>query len=211
MNKRKRSFLSLSLSLQAFSSLCQQKQKQSNSLTSSRSRQIKRPVISSLFFILLYGEGPHQQKPGSRVLILVGVESRYAKKNSTARNSKPPISHKATIAKRSKHNSHARHGGTRRGTREHFNSAWNLPSVFQAFSRTMKNPGELGKSKLSGVAFLISRRIWEPVYSGLPCARLRPAWAGSPQCGPPRPKPQAWSLPRPCWRRLLARNIIPGR
>jgi len=91
MNKRKRSFLSLSLSLQAFSYLCQQKQKQTNSLTSSRSRQIKRPVTSSLFFILLYGEGPHQQRPGSRVLILVGVESRYAKKNSTARNS-PPLS-----------------------------------------------------------------------------------------------------------------------
>ena len=149
--------------------------------------------------------------PEAGFLFLLALNPDMQKKNSTARNSKPPISHKATIAKRSKHNSHARHGGTRRGTREHFNSAWNLPSVFQAFSRTMQNPGELGKTKLSGVAFLISRRIWEPFCSGLPCARLRPAWAGSPQCGPPRPMPQAWSLPRPCWRRLLARNIIPAR
>jgi hypothetical protein len=163
-----------------------------------------------LFYPALW-RGANQQRPRSRVLILARIESRYTKKNSTARNSKPPISPKATIAKRSKHNSHARHGGTRRGTREHFNFAWNLPSVFQAFSRTIQNPGELGKTKLSGVAFFISRRIRGPACSEPPCARLRPAWVGSAQRGLPRPKPQAGIRPRLCWRRPPARNITPAR
>ena len=79
MNKRKRSFLSLFISPSVFFPLpAKAKTKQLPHFIPLPSIQAARHILS-LFYPALW-RGAHQQRPGSRVLILVGVESRYAKK-----------------------------------------------------------------------------------------------------------------------------------
>jgi hypothetical protein len=143
MNKRKRSFLSLFISPIIFLPLpAKAETNQLPHFIPLPSIQAARHILS-LFYPALW-RGAHQQRPRSRVLILARIESRYTKKNSTARNSKPPISPKATLAKHSKHNSDARHGETQRDAVEQFRlgSPKRFPSVFSHNAkprRTRKN------------------------------------------------------------------------